>query len=274
MAFAGGDTRSGWTFGSCVRQGSDAFEGVLLPGQRYRARCAAPTVQDMGAPPGLLALIGGNAWRPGCSFDAELLAASGGQEVVVLPTAAAYEHPERAVVHAAEWFADLGGKIEGLMVLSRTDAEDEAMADVVSRARFLYLSGGSALHLRSVLKSSRVWKALVSAWASGAVVSGSSAGAMVLTDPMVDPRGGGLTVGLGLVSGLAIIPHYGNEQDDPHLDRFHRSVALSPKGIPVVGIPERTALLRDPNGEWRSAGEGEVVVFLDGRPADLGALPR
>ena len=40
----------------------------------------------------------------GCSFDAEFLAASGSDEVLVLPTAAAYEHPERLVVGAGEWF--------------------------------------------------------------------------------------------------------------------------------------------------------------------------
>ena len=58
-------------------------------------------------------------------------------------------------------------------------------------------AGGSPMHLRSVLKGSAVLAALREAWRGGAVVAGSSAGAMVLTDPMVDPRGGALTVGLG-----------------------------------------------------------------------------
>ena len=55
----------------------------------------------MAASPGILALVGGGEWTEGCSFDAELLAASGGTEVLVLPTAAAYEKPERVVVAAA-----------------------------------------------------------------------------------------------------------------------------------------------------------------------------
>jgi hypothetical protein len=44
------------------------------------------------ADPGLLALVGGGEWREGADYDAELLARSG-PEVLVLPTAAAYEHP-------------------------------------------------------------------------------------------------------------------------------------------------------------------------------------
>src|SRR5664280_2509039 len=148
--------------------------------------------------PGILALVGGGEWQEGCSFDEEFLTASGSDRVLVLPTAAAYEHPERLVVAAGEWFAPLGGRVEGLMVLSRSDAEDDGAAAVMRNARFVYLVGGSPMHVRSVLKKSTVWNALVEAWQGGAVVVGSSGAAMALTDPMVDARGGGLTIGLGL----------------------------------------------------------------------------
>ena len=70
----------------------------------------------MDPTPGMLALVGGGEWQPGCSFDAEFLAASGSDEVLVLPTAAAYEHPERLVVRAGEWFAPArgqGGRADG-----------------------------------------------------------------------------------------------------------------------------------------------------------------
>ena len=160
--------------------------------------------------PGTLALVGGGEWSEGCTFDAGFLAASGSDDVLILPTAAAYEHPERLVVQAGEWFGPLGGQVEGLMVLSRADAEDDGAAGVMRKARLIYLAGGSPMHLRSVLKGSKVWSALLGAWQDGAVVVGSSAAAMVLTDPMVDARGGGLTIGLGLLSGLAVVPHFGD----------------------------------------------------------------
>ena len=218
--------------------------------------------------PGPLVLVGGGEWRAGATFDAEMLERSGG-EVVVLPTAAAYERPERAVATAEEWISSLGGRVRACMVLTRADAEAADAAEVVRGARFVYLSGGSPLHLRSVLKDSAVLHALVAAWHGGAVVAGSSAGAMVLTDPMVDPRGGALTVGLGMLEQLAVIPHFGHE----NAEKVHRSIALAAPGLPVVGIPERTALIRDPDGSWRQTGAGEVQVFVSGEPAGFDALP-
>src|SRR5579863_6652187 len=218
---------------------------------------------------GPLALVGGDELHQRSEFDAELLAESGGTDVLVLPTAAAYEHPGKAVEFASAWFASLGGTVRGLMVLGRADAEDPANADVVRSARFVYLGGGSPMHLRSVLKASAVWEALLETWRSGAVVAGSSAGAMVLTDPMVDPRGGALTVGLGMVEQLAVIPHFGHE----NAEKVHRSIALAAPGIAVVGIPERTALVRSPDGSWHQTGQGEVQVFVSGKPAGFEALP-
>jgi cyanophycinase len=229
----------------------------------------------MDATPGILALVGGGEWQEGCDFDAGFLTASGSDQVLVLPTAGAYEHPEQLVVRAGEWFAHLGGKVEGLMVVNRSDAENDGAADIVRRARMIYLAGSSPMHIRSVLKNSAVWHALVAAWGDGAVVVGSSGAAMALTDPMVDARGGGLTIGLGLLRGVAVVPHFGDAAEDGTGEKLHRSVLLAPRGTPVVGIPERTALVRDPGGAWRSVGAGSVTVYLDGAKAadGLAALP-
>jgi cyanophycinase len=218
---------------------------------------------------GALALVGGNEWQEKCSFDRGLLEASGGTEVLVLPTAAAYEHPQRAVENAQRWFEGLGGSVRGVDVLRRHDAEDDGNAEAVRSSSFVYLSGGSPMHLRSVLKDSPVWDALVDAWNNGAVLAGSSAGAMVLCDPMVDPRGGAFTLGLGLVEQVALIPHH-EEWDE---DQARRTIELAPAGLPVVGIDTQTALIRDPDGSWRTEGAGRVVVFVDKKEADLGVLP-
>jgi cyanophycinase len=219
--------------------------------------------------PGLLALVGGSEWSPGCEqFDSRLLAASGHREVLVLPTAAAYWHPERAVQTAASYFAALGASVKGCMVLGRADAENKTNAGMVRAAAFLYLAGGSVLHLRSVLKSSPVWDALVEAWAAGAVLAGSSAGAMVLGDTMVDPRGGALTLGLGLLPQLAVLPHASTWSEE----KTHRTVRLASRGLRIAAVDEQTVLLRSPDGQWSQAGQGNVTIWLDGSPVGLEAL--
>jgi cyanophycinase len=218
---------------------------------------------------GTLALVGGGEFTEGCTFDAELIEVSGAEEVVVLPTGAAYEHPDRYVERAVSWFEGLGVRARGLDVLGRPDALSEENASEVRASRFTYLVGGSPMHVRSVLKDTPVWEALVGAWRDGAVLAGSSAGAMVLCDPMVDPRGGAFTLGLGLLTGMSVIPAHDSWSEDA----AHRTRRMSPADLVLAGVDERTALIRGADGVWRASGAGEVVVFRGGEPADLSALP-
>jgi cyanophycinase len=218
---------------------------------------------------GLLALVGGNEWTTGCDFDRGLLQASGADEVVVLPTAAAYEHPDRVVATAAGWFESLGAKARAVMAVDRRGAHDPDHVAAVRSARFLYLSEGSPMHLRSVLLRSPLWDAIEAAWRDGAVLAGSAAGAMVLCDPMVDTRGGAFTVGLGLVAQMALVTRVDTWTDD----KLRRTLQLAPPGIPVVGVDQATALIRDPDGGWRTEGVGDVTVWVDGHEATLDRLP-
>ena len=215
-----------------------------------------------------VALVGGAEFSEGCVFDRGLLSASGGDEVIVVPTAAAFENPQHVVERARSWFATLGATVREVPVLTRGDGLIEEHIKAVAEARFVYLPGGSPMHLRAVLKDNPFYDALLSMHDNGGVLAGSGAGADVLCDPMVDTRGGAFTVGLGLVPGVAVIPRANTWSHD----KVHRTVELAPKGIAVVAIPEATALLRDDDG-WRSEGVGECVVYRDGMITDLDALP-
>jgi cyanophycinase len=207
---------------------------------------------------GTLALVGGGEWTEACrTLDTRLLERAGGGDVVVLPTAAAFEHPERVVERAATWFDSLGATSRGLMVLNRRDAEAAANVAAVSEARFVYIGDGSPLHLRSVLKASALYDALVHAYEHGTVLAASGAGATVLCDPMVDPRGGAYTVGLGLVQGLAVFPYHGTAAD--HIRE--RSIDLLSTNAVLVGVDEHTALVRDGTNAWEVVGAGGVTVY-------------
>jgi cyanophycinase len=218
---------------------------------------------------GTLALVGGRPFTEGCTFDADLLAASGDDEVLIVPTAAAYEHPEREVEAATAHFEAIGGRAVGLDVLTRNDALDEDNAERVRTARFLYLVGGSPMHLRSVVKDSPVWDALLAAWGEGAVVAAAGGAARVLCDPMVDPRGGAFTVGLGLLGNLAVVPHHNHWSEE----KAHRTLLLAPSDLLVVGIDDATALIRSAGHTWSVGGAGSVAVFRDRDEVGLDALP-
>lgn len=220
---------------------------------------------------GTVALVGGDEWTEPCTtFDTRLLELAGTDEVLVLPTAAAFEHPERVVERAAAYFEGLGARVTGLAVLNRRDAETDASVSAVRVAKFIYIADGSPLHLRSVLKSSAFYDAIVYAYGRGGVVAASGAGATVLGDPMVDPRGGAYTVGLGLVPGLAIFPYHGRAAE--HLRE--RSVDLLARDAVLVGVDEQTALVRSGAGPWEVMGVGGATVYRkDEKPktAKLGA---
>jgi cyanophycinase len=216
---------------------------------------------------GVLALVGGGEFTPPCeALDRMLLAAAGGGPVLVLPTAAAFEHPARAVANAVAWFQSLGASAVGLDVLRRPDALDEANVEAVRSSRFVYLTGGNPMHLRSTLKDTPLFDALGIVLANGGVVAASSAGAMVLTDPMTDPRGGAFTIGLGLVAPMSVVPHA--EQWKP--DLLRRMLSLASHGVPVVSLTTGSAVVHR-NGAWEAIGD--VSVQLDGLAVGLTVLP-
>ncbi len=217
---------------------------------------------------GTLALVGGGEWSDGCTFDRGLLEASGGNEVVVLATGSAYENPDKLVARATEWFEGLGATVREAKVYTRPDAVAAVDADLIRGARFLYLAGASAMHLRSVLKDSPTFDAICAAYQGGAVLAGTSAGADVLCDPMVDSRGGAFTVGLGVVSNLAVIPRSNTWSHD----KIHRTVELAAKGLALAAVPEGTALIRAADGHWRAEGVGDVNVWIDGKAANVADL--
>jgi cyanophycinase len=207
---------------------------------------------------GTLVLVGGGEFGAGLAeLDARLLADCGTGDVVVIPAAAAYEHPERVVERAAAHFGELGGTVRALDILHRTEADTVENAEAVRAARFVYLTDGSPLHLRSVLKDSALYDALLASYHRGGVLAASGAGATVLCDPMVDPRGGAYTVGLGVVRNLAVFPYHGTAAD--HLRE--RSLDLLPAGATLVGVDEETALVRAPDGSWSVAGTGHVTLY-------------
>ena len=200
---------------------------------------------------GILALQGGGPFVANDDLDRRLIAAAGATRVIMLPTADAYEHPELLVAAAMLWGERLDVEVEALMVMRRGEAMEDGVVGVIRGARAVYLVGDQPLHLRSVFKGTPLWDAIVEVVASGGLVAATGGSAAAMCDPMVDPRGGAFTLGLGLIDGLALV----TEAETWSTDRLHRTLKLA--NTPIVELPSGSALVRTAEG-WERVGEMTV----------------
>ena len=223
----------------------------------------------MTAQQGTVILLGGD--EVGDPDLAHAIVQTGpGNRVAILPIAQAFEGPEAAVVAVGEWLIRAGAEVEGLMVASRAEAELAEMAARLDDASIAYLVDGAALHVRMSLKSTAVFDGLMNMLHQGKTVVASGAAATVCCDPMVDSRGGALTVGLGPILAFTVVPHVGHDEDDPHGEKLLRTVGLASQKIPVVALPAQTALVCRPDGTYAVFGDAPITLYRNGSPVHDG----
>jgi cyanophycinase len=220
---------------------------------------------DDDARPGPLALVGGDEFRPGNEpHDALLVAHArihGGPAYVI--ATAAREHPDAAVATAQRWFEPLGLTVPELRLRARTDASRAATVAAATEGSFFYLAGGDPGRVPQILEGTPAWEAIVGAWRRGAVLAGSSAGAMALGSwTLIRARMPGDTArtpraALGVVPGIGVVPHF-----ETFGHRWLPSVAsiASSLGVMLLGLDERTAAVWQ-DGVWRAMGAGVVTVI-------------
>jgi len=175
----------------------------------------------------------------------------------IIPTAAAPDNNHaRAGTNGLRWFRSLGARdVESLPLIDKSSANDAGVADSLREARLIYLLGGFTHYLAQTLKNSRAWDATLAAFQDGAVVAGSSAGAMVLCEHYFDPGRGVVEHGLNLVLNACVLPHH---------NTFGKSWAGKLKsmlpGVTLLGIDERTGMLSE-GVDWHVLGGGAVTVY-------------
>jgi cyanophycinase len=181
----------------------------------------------------------------------------------IIPTAAAPDkNHERAGNNGIRWFQSLGAKdVRSVPLLSRIRAEDKSIIQSLREAKLIYMLGGFTHYLGQTLKDSLVWRAAVEAYQNGAVIAGSSAGAMVMCEFYYDPSAGRVHDGLNLVSNSLVLPHH---------DTFGKSWAprLLKKvpDVTLIGIDEQTGMLNDgQDGSWNVYGRGAVTLYQNGK---------
>lgn len=193
--------------------------------------------------------------------DLKAIELAGGFDIPIriIPTAAAPDNNhKRAGNNGIRWFQDLGAKdVVSLPLIDATSADDERIAQSLREAKLIYMLGGFTHYLGLILKDSLAWEAALEALQSGAVIAGSSAGAMVMCQHYFDPSAGRVHDGLNLVPNSLVLPHH---------NTFGKSWAPQLlKKIPTVtliGIDEQTGTIKDSNEDsWNVYGRGAVTLY-------------
>jgi cyanophycinase len=188
--------------------------------------------------------------------------------ICIIPTAAAPDkNHKRAGNNGIRWFQSLGAKdVLAVDVIDSTSANDPTLAALIRRSRLIYLLGGFPRHLGETLANSACWDAALDAHKDGAVIAGSSAGAMVLCEYYYDPYEKKLLRGLNLIPNSCVLPHHNN---------FGKSwvgqLLQALPNVTLIGIDERTGMVNDMDGIWHIHGAGEVTLYRGGRVTVIAA---
>jgi cyanophycinase len=205
----------------------------------------------------------------GCEFqgkmeepDRKALELAGGKnaKLVIIPTAAAPDNnSKRAGNTAVKWFRTLGAKnISALPIIDKKSADDPELSAELDHANLIYILGGFPGYLCDTLKETRCLDALLRTYEKGAVLAGSSAGAMVLCEWYFDPTVKEITKGIGILKDTILIPHhdtFGHSWHSLYFDKI--------SDIRCVGIDEQTGMMKHANRrQWTVYGKGKVTVYF------------
>jgi cyanophycinase len=192
--------------------------------------------------------------------DLQAIERAGGFEVPIriIPTAAAPDHNhQRAGSNGIRWFQSLGAQdVISLPLIDPVSANDEKIVQALREAKLIYLLGGFTHYLGQTLKGSRAWQAALDAHQNGAVIAGSSAGAMVMCEFYYDPSERRVHQGLNLVSNSLVLPHH---------DTFGKSWAARLReqlpNVILLGIDEQTGMINDLSQTWTVYGKGSITLY-------------
>jgi cyanophycinase len=241
------------------------FVALLAHGQA--TALPVPFIDPAGLPGPLVIVGGGQVPKDArqAFFD---LAGKEKAKIIVIPTASGdADDPKQADSFLKSWEELKPLSLQILHTRDRQKADDPAFAAALSEATGVWFSGGDQAKIAAAYRGTRVEKELKKLHARGGVIGGTSAGAAVMSDLMIE--GGTDTArtgeGLGFLPGYVIDQHFTARKREKRLEGV---IAANPAWI-GLGIDEGTALVIR-GRVARVIGEGAVTVCVakgPGRPA-------
>ncbi len=226
---------------------------------------AAPELDHLDPPAsskaGVLIVAGGGSLP--LDLRPRALELAGGKDANILIIGWASTRENAGASTAEAW------KQSGATRVSVIPEEAAAARSAIESADLIWLCGGSQSRLMDALRERDLIDVVKKCHAQGTILSGSSAGAAVMSRHMITGKAEleallksttELVEGLGLWPGVIVDQHFLARR---RWARLFSAVADRPDQI-GVGIDEQTAVIVDPDGSWQVIGRGPVVV-IDGR---------
>ena len=166
-----------------------------------------------------------------------------------------------------------------MIIPTREQCDDLEYVKILDGVTGVFFSGGLQTKITDVMRGTKFHERLLKMYEDGAVIGGTSAGAAIMTDPMLiakhatddpavkdDDRYKGVkaikanymkvTGGLGFLKGAILDQHF--------LKRLRQNrmlcVALDHPELTTIGIDEATALIVSNGNEIEVMGEGSITV--------------
>jgi cyanophycinase len=262
------------------------FCGIIVKASLTLAAVAllSAGAQAQGAPRGYLFIVGGGPQSP--ELVQRFVDLAGGNKAKIVVFAMASSDGKESGEEKADDLRKLGADAHAYYI-GQNEANSDSMAKNMEGVTGVWFGGGDQVLLTKALLGTRVEKAIHDRYAAGAVVGGTSAGAAVMSNPMLtgeERHAGGvrppsdstehfmtiardnieLVPGFGLIKGALIDQHFLRRR------RHNRFISAVLDTAPHlgVGIDESTALIVHPDGHWSVLGESVASVY-DARHATV-----
>ncbi|QSW88155.1 cyanophycinase [Flavobacterium endoglycinae] len=222
-------------------------------------------------PKGKLFIIGGGDRSDELMKQVLAVAELGKKDyIVILPMSS--EEPDSSFIFFKTQMVKLTQNPIVMLNFNKETAQNKKLTDSVQKAKLIFISGGDQTRFMSVVHNTPVKTAIVKAYENGSTISGTSAGAAVMSEKMItgnqklqkeysgtfdNIRYDNLETseGLGLLKTAVIDQHFLKR------NRYNRllSALVEFPSLTGIGIDEATAIIVR-NNQVEVAGESEVIV--------------
>ena len=190
--------------------------------------------------------------------------------IVILPMATSV--PEESIAYISEQISEFSNnKIVSFNFTKEQANNNTNWIDSVKNARLIYVTGGDQNKFMEIVRDSKLYEAMHQAYRDGATISGTSAGAAIMSQIMItgsqkqDSKSDSFREIKGdyveFSSGMGFLKNVIIDQHFIMRSRYNRllSVLYDHSDKTVIGIDEGTALVVSKN-KARISGDSQVLV--------------